>query len=186
MNNDIKRRRKEKKTDYNQRLKLLKSGEPRLVVRKSNNHTRIQLTAWKEDGDEVLARGATDELEEFGWKGHTGNLPAAYLAGYLMGQRAQEKGIDKCILDIGLQKNTQENRIYAAVKGVRDAGVEVPVSEEMIPSEERIQGKHIEEHASEMNEGEKKEKFSGLIEKGFDPEKITQNFENVKQNIGEE
>ncbi len=184
-NETIKRRRAEKKTDYKQRLKLLKSNEPRLVVRKSNNHTRIQLVDWKEDGDEVLARAGTDELHEFDWKGHTGNLPAAYLAGYLLGQRALDESIDKCILDIGLQKNTPENRIYAAVKGVKDAGIEVPVGDKMIPSDERIRGEHIREYASEMSQGEKEDHFSSLIDKGLDPEKITENFETVKENIGE-
>lgn len=181
----MKRRRKEKKTDYKQRLKLLNSGEVRLVVRKSNNNTRIQLVEWNEDGDEVLVQASTEELDEFGWKGHTGNLPAAYLAGYLLGKRAEED-VDKCILDLGLQKNTQENRIYATIKGVRDAGIEVPVGERMIPSEERIRGEHIEEYASKMSSKEKEEQFSSLIDKGLEPEEISENFEKTKENIGEQ
>lgn len=185
-NKSMKRRRKEKKTDYKQRLKLLNSGDLRLVVRKSNNNTRVQVVKWDKNGDEVLAQAGTDELEEFGWKGHTGNIPAAYLSGYMLGMRAEAEGIEKCILDIGLQKNTRESRIYAAVKGARDAGIEVPAGEKMMPSEQRVKGKHIEEYASQMSSKQKKEHFSSLINKGLEPEEISENFEKTKENIGEE
>ena len=178
-----KRRRREKKTDYNQRLKLLKSKGPRIVIRKTNNNTIAQITTWSEEGDNTILQAEAQELDEMGWNGHMGNLPSAYLTGYLIGKRAQEEGIDKCILDMGLQENTKGNRVYAAIKGARDGGLEIPVGEEMMPSEERIQGKHIEEYASEMNSKEKKKHFSSLMEKDLDPEKISENFEKVKDNI---
>ena len=37
------------------------------------------------------------------------------------------------------------NRAYAALKGMVDAGMEIPHSEEVLPSEERINGEHIGE-----------------------------------------
>ncbi|MFP4115866.1 MAG: 50S ribosomal protein L18 [Candidatus Aenigmatarchaeota archaeon] len=181
-----KKRRREKKTDYRQRLKLLKSEVPRLVVRKSLNNTIVQLVKWNEDGDKVIAQAEAQELPNLGWKGHTGNIPAAYLAGHLLGERAEEKGVKECVLDLGLQESTQGNRIYAAAKGARDANLVVPVGEEMLPPESRVRGKHIEEYASGMSSDEKKEHFSSLMERGLDPENLSDNFQGVKKKIEKE
>lgn len=182
----VKRRRREKKTDYSQRLKLLKGGSPRLVVRKSSRNTVVQVVEWKEDGDEVVVQAEAKELGSFGWKGHAGNIPASYLAGYLLGKRAVENGTETCVFDLGLQDSTPGNRIYAAVKGAREAGLEVPAGGKMMPSDERVRGKHIEEYAESMDSKEKGKHFSSLMEKGLEPEDISKNFEEVKENIEEE
>ena len=55
-------------------------------------------------------------------------------------------GIDEGIADIGLHASTKGNRIYAAIKGVVDSGVNVPCGEEIFPDEERIRGEHIKKH----------------------------------------
>jgi len=182
----IKRRRREKKTDYKQRLKLLKSGHPRLVVRKTSNNTIVQIIEWKREGDNVLHHAEAQELKKMGWKGHTGNLPAAYLTGYLLGRRAQKSSIENPVLDIGLQKNTPGNRIYSAVLGVLDSGLNVPAGEEMLPSKKRVQGKHIEEYAAEMDEDRRQEHFSKMFDNGLDPQNISENFEEVKEKIESE
>jgi len=64
----------------------------------------------------------------------------------LLGKKALAKGVENAILDIGVQRSVKGSRLYAAVKGVLDAGMHVPVSEEMLPSEERLLGKHIASH----------------------------------------
>lgn len=135
-------RRKDQKTDYEQRLQLIKSDKPRAVVRTSNNHTRVHISEYNPDGDENSAQTISKDLEDYGWEHHTGNLPAAYLTGFLAGKRADT---DEAVLDIGLRKDAREGRIFAAVKGMRDAGVEVPVGEEALPEESRMRGAHIEE-----------------------------------------
>lgn len=137
-----KRRRRERKTDYGQRLDLLRSGRPRAVVRTSNNHTRVQFADFNREGDENRAQTVSSELEEFGWERHTGSLPAAYLTGFLAGTRFDG---DEAVLDPGLREIKSGSRIFAAVQGIRDAGVEVPVSAEMVPDESRLTGEHIEE-----------------------------------------
>lgn len=180
------RRRREKKTDFKQRLKLLKSGKPRLVIRKSSNNMITQLVERSEDGDETLVEAEARELEDFGWKGHKGNISAAYLTGYLIGKRTLKEGFSEAVADIGLQESTRGNRIYASIKGTRDSGVEVPAGEELLPSEERVKGKHIENYASDMNKNERKKRFSKLIERGIDPEKVSKNFEKVKNKIDKE
>ena len=84
-------------------------------------------------------------LRKLGWKHHCGNIPAAYLAGLLLGKKALEKKINDAVLDMGLQTSTKGNRIYAFLKGVLDAGINVPHSPEVLPDENRIKGSHISE-----------------------------------------
>jgi large subunit ribosomal protein L18 len=137
------RRRREGKTDYRARLKLIRSGSPRLVVRRTLNHTHIQLVTYDEKGDRVLAAASTGHLKELGWNFAGGNTPAAYLAGLMAGKRAAKAGISKAILDMGLVRPSKGSRVFAALKGVVDAGIEVPHSKEVLPTEERIRGGHL-------------------------------------------
>jgi large subunit ribosomal protein L18 len=81
-------------------------------------------------------------LKKLGWV-RTGNVPASYLTGLLAGKKAKNKKVEEAILDMGLQISTKGSRIYAALKGVLDSGIKVPCSEEILPSEDRIRGKHI-------------------------------------------
>ncbi len=137
------RRRREGKTNYRKRLKLLLSGKPRLVVRKSLRHMRAQIIEYDPKGDRTIVSATTEELKKFGWNLPTGNTPAAYLVGLLIGKRALEKGIKEAVLDIGLHSSVKGSRLYAVLKGALDAGLQVPHSEEILPSEERIRGEHI-------------------------------------------
>lgn len=136
------KRRKEQKTDYEQRLDLLNSDKPRAVVRLSNNHTRVHISRYNPEGDENSAQTISKELEEYGWEHHTGNLPAAYLTGFLAGHKADT---EEAILDIGLRKNSRRGRIFAAVQGMIDAGVDIPAGESAIPEQSRLRGEHIKE-----------------------------------------
>jgi large subunit ribosomal protein L18 len=94
-------------------------------------------------GDMTVASAIASELSEYGWKVSSGNLPAAYLTGYLAGLRAKSRGIKEAILDVGLNPPIKGSRIYAALKGVVDAGLEVPHSPDILPDEDRLTGKHI-------------------------------------------
>lgn len=136
------KRRREQKTDYQQRHKLIKSGKARAVIRTSNKHTKAHLSQFKPEGDENTAQTTSEELAEYGWEHNTGNLPAAYLTGYLTGMKADE---DEAILDLGLREKKAGGRVFAAVKGMNDAGLEIPAGEEVSPTEGRIRGEHIEE-----------------------------------------
>ncbi|MBY6294248.1 50S ribosomal protein L18 [Nanohaloarchaea archaeon H01] len=153
------RRRREQKTDYEQRKNLLKSGKPRAVIRISNNHTRVHLSHYEKDGDFNTAQTVSKELEDYGWEQHTGNIPAAYLTGFLAGMKADS---EEAVFDIGLKEVNKNGKMFAALKGLIDAGVEVPAGEEIFPNEERIRGEHIEEMTGK---------------------EVPPNFETVKQNI---
>jgi len=80
------------------------------------------------------------------------NTSAAYLTGYLAGKLALQKGIKEAILDIGLQRPVKGSRVFAALKGLLDAGLEIPHGEDIFPSEERIKGLHISEEVGKMFE----------------------------------
>jgi len=137
------RRRREGKTDYRARLKLVRSGKPRLVVRRSLKHTVVQLVGYDEKGDRVLASSTTGQLGELGWTAPTGNTPAAYLAGLLAGRRAFRASVTEAILDLGLIRPSKGSKVFAALKGVLDAGVQVPHSDQVMPADERIRGDHL-------------------------------------------
>ncbi|KAA0009037.1 MAG: 50S ribosomal protein L18 [Thermoplasmata archaeon] len=131
-------------TDYRKRKKLLKSRKIRAVIRKSLNHIRVQFVQYKEDGDVVLASAISSDLTKYGWKKTPKDTTsAAYLTGMLAGKRAKEKGIEECIVDIGRYTPTKGSRVFAAVKGIIDAGIMCPADESVFPSEDRILGKHL-------------------------------------------
>ena len=139
------RRRREGRTDYRTRSKLLRSGKPRIVVRKTLRQTIVQFVRAEAAGDQVLASAQSLELKDRGWAAGTGNLPAAYLTGYLAGKRAAAKGVTDGILDLGTQRPSKGGRLYAALQGLLDSGVSVPHSPEVLPSKDRIRGAHIGE-----------------------------------------
>ncbi|MGZ0746641.1 50S ribosomal protein L18 [Haloparvum sp. AD34] len=146
------RRRREVRTDYHQRLRLLKSGKPRLVARVSNAHVRAQLVTPSSDGDETHAAASSEELDEYDWEAPTGNLPSAYLTGYLAGARAVENGLDEAVLDVGLNTATPGNKVFAVQEGAIDAGLEIPHSESVLADWSRNRGEHIAEYAEQLDE----------------------------------
>ncbi len=140
------RRRREGKTDYRMRLALLKSGKPRIVVRRSLNNVRVQIITYTEQGDTVVASAmGSDLIKSYKWKHSMKTTSAAYLTGLLAGKRAKDAGITEGVLDIGRQVPTKGAKVFAALQGILDAGIDVPHNTEKLPSEDRIMGKHIDE-----------------------------------------
>jgi len=139
------RRRREGKTSYKTRLALLKSNLPRLVIRKTNSQIIAQIVDYKEKGDLTKAHVNSKDLQKLDWKNSISNTPAAYLTGLLLGKKAKDKKIKKAVLDLGLQSSTKGNKLYAALKGVLDAGIEIPHDTKLFPSEERIKGEHLKD-----------------------------------------
>jgi large subunit ribosomal protein L18 len=140
------RRRREGRTNYHIRYRLILSRKPRVVVRKSNAGTTLQLVVAEQTGDRTLLTVNSRELRAFGYTLSAGNLPAAYLTGLLFGKKMLALGNVEGIADIGLHASTRGNRIYAAIKGVVDAGVNVPHSSEIFPEDGRIRGEHIKKY----------------------------------------
>ena len=61
-----------------------------------------------------------------------------------------KKGIEEAILDIGLQRPVKGSRVFAALKGMLDAGLSIPHGDGIFPSEERIKGLHISEELENL------------------------------------
>jgi len=142
------RRRKAGLTDYRRRLKLLRGQMPRAVVRISNTRTTCQLVSWAANGDLVSVNvTGSDLVKKYGWSANRSlkSIPASYLVGYAMGKAAVASGASEAVLDIGLAASSQGSRVYAALKGMSDAGLEIPHSEEVYPDEGRLQGAHIDD-----------------------------------------
>ncbi|AFO57294.1 ribosomal protein L18P/L5E [Natrinema sp. J7-2] len=169
------RRRREVRTDYHQRLRLLKSGKPRLVARKSNKHTTAQLITPGPQGDETLASAHSSDLAEYGWDAPTGNISAAYLTGLLAGKRAVEAGLEEAVLDIGLNTATPGNKVFAVQEGAIDAGLEIPHNDSVLADWSRTRGEHIAEYAEQLDEP--------LYSGEFDATDLPEHFDDVREAI---
>jgi len=147
------RRRREGKTDYYRRSKLVVAESPRMVVRKTNSHIIIQLVLAGMGGDFTLVSANSRELVSYGYKGALSNTPASYLTGALFAVRALNADQEHAILDIGLNRATLGARVFAALKGAVDAGLDIPYGESVIPPEERLKGAHIAKYAPDKSAG---------------------------------
>eukprot|EP01128_Nolandella_sp_AFSM9_P012170 TRINITY_DN9018_c0_g1_i1.p2 TRINITY_DN9018_c0_g1~~TRINITY_DN9018_c0_g1_i1.p2 ORF type:complete len:306 (-),score=113.23 TRINITY_DN9018_c0_g1_i1:150-1019(-) len=161
------RRRREGKTDYFARKKLIaqdqtkyNSPKYRLVVRLTNTDVICQIVSATLSSDVVLTAAYAHELPNYGLK-ITGlkNYAAAYATGLLVARRALKKlNLDKLyvgqteadgkhfiveeeeerrpfyvILDVGLRATTTGARVFAAMKGAADGGLEIPHNVKRFP-----------------------------------------------------
>lgn len=179
------RRRREGKTNYYKRYRMIVSGHPRFIVRKTLNYIWVQVATAKPEGDVIIAAAHSNELRKrFGWKAGTCNTPAAYLTGLLAALRALEKGVEYAVPDIGLHRPVKGAIVFAAIKAANDAGLKVPMGEEVAPSEERIRGEHIASYAKILREnGLLEKRFSRYLANGLQPEDLPSHFEEVKNKI---
>ena len=137
----ILRRLREEKTNYRKRGTMLMGKRDFITVNITNENTQVQVLKPGMTGDKVIASAHSRYLLEKGWKGSRKSIPAAYLTGYLAGKKALGQGAKDAILYTGTRRYTQ--RMAAALKGVIDAGVEVPADKETFPADERINGEHL-------------------------------------------
>lgn len=181
------RRRREGKTNYYKRYKYVLSGHIRAVVRRTNEYIVVQFIKFNPIGDKTLAACHSRELIKlFGWKGDPNNTPAAYLTGFVAGLRALQAGITYAVADIGLHRPVKGSRIFAAIKGIIDAGINVPASKDIFPSDDRIKGTHIAKYAEMLasSDPDKFNKlFSRMLSRGLDPRELPKHFEEVKLKI---
>jgi len=180
------RRRREQRTDYKLRRSLLTSGRHRAVVRLTNKFVYVQVAEAKLQGDYVKASASSRELVKMGWKGGTGNLPAAYLTGELAGRRAIASGIKEALLDIGLKSSSKGSKLYAVLKGLVDSGLHVPHSPDNLPSDERLTGAHVSAYAknlSTQSSEQYKKRFSRYLNNGLKPEDLSTHFKQMREQV---
>ncbi|GGM72077.1 hypothetical protein GCM10007108_07780 [Thermogymnomonas acidicola] len=148
------KRKREGITDYRKRLALVKSGLPRLVVRPSGKGIQAQIVKFSPRGDIVVATVNERSLRKRGLQVDGNSTPVCYLVGYMLGKLALSREVEEAVLDIGRRKLTRGGRITAVLKGAVDAGLYVPHDESILPSEDRIKGKHLKDS----------KRFSGIDE----------------------
>jgi large subunit ribosomal protein L18 len=173
------RRRREGKTNYRKRLKLLKSRKPRLIVRVTNRRIIAQIAEYHPEGDRIVVSADSKMLEEYGWKGDANNTPAAYLVGLLIGRKALKAGIKEAVLDIGLKSPTKGSRVFAVLRGAVESGLEIPHSPEVFPDDERIRGEHIATYYEKVGG------FSEYERRGLKPSDLPTHTDEIKEKIME-
>jgi large subunit ribosomal protein L5e len=195
------RRRREAKTDYYARTKLIiqdknkyKTPKYRFVVRVTNKDIVTQVIAADLTHDVVLAAAYSHELPRYGVKLGLTNYAAAYATGLLLARRVNSKfklsyegqkvvdGEDynvepseddqaakpfKALLDVGLARTTSGARVFGALKGATDGGIDIPHNDHRFPGSKRegtewttstethrkyIFGGHISEYMKSLQE----------------------------------
>ena len=179
------RRKREYKTDYAKRLSLLLSRKLRLVVRLTNKRILAQLIEFSPKGDKILVGVDSISLKKIDWLFSCKNFPAAYLTGLMIGKKAKEKGYEEAVFDTGFKKPLKNGKQYAFLKGVLDSGFNVPHSKGIFPDEDVISGKRISDYASKIKDNKEvyEKSFAEYLKNKVQPEKITNNFEEIKKKI---
>ena len=153
------KRRRNGETDYRRRMKMLRGGFARAVVRVTNTQTICQLVNYEPTGDIVkISIDGNTIVEKYGWPidASRKSIPASYISGYAMAKAAIAAGHKEAVLDIGLAASTPGNRVFAALKGMVDAGMEIPYGESVLPDDDRINGSHIDDSIAKAVEAAKK------------------------------
>ena len=152
------KRRRNGRTDYRRRMRMLRGGVPRAVVRVSNTQVTCQLVEFGMGGDSILASVSGNTLAKHGWPAGASrkSVPACYVAGYALAKSAIAAGHDSAILDIGLAASSPGSRIFSALRGMVDAGLDVPHGEDVLPDDDRINGTHIDDSIAAAVEAAKK------------------------------
>jgi len=127
------RRRREGKTNFAKRLALVKSGKPRMVVRRSNAGIMVQFIEFDSKGDRTLLTVNGKHLAKACQWPSKRNVWTAYLAGLMAGKMAQKKGVSDFVLDIGMYTPSKGSILFAALKGAADSGLKTPFDKDKVP-----------------------------------------------------
>jgi len=163
------RRRREAKTDYYARKRLImqdknkyKTPKYRFVVRRTNRDVVCQIFSSDLNHDVCLASAYAHELRRYGVHFGLTNWAAFYAVGLLLARRVNKKfnldyeghaevsGEDyhvepnmgqaapfRALLDVGLVRTTTGARVFGALKGVCDGGVDVPHKDRRFPGSKK-------------------------------------------------
>jgi len=203
------RRRREGKTDYRARKRLVaqdknkyNSPKYRLVVRITNKDIVCQIVYAKLSGDFVVSSAYSHELKKYGMSVGLTNYAAAYATGLLLARRVLTKfkladkyvgntkvnGEDYnvkemadgprpfcALLDVGLTRTTTGNKVFAALKGACDGGMNVPHSETRFvgynSEEKKLDAESLRKHIFGLHVAD----YMKLL-KEEDPEKFQKHF----------
>jgi large subunit ribosomal protein L5e len=187
----------------------------RLIVRFSNKDIITQIAYAKIEGDVVVCAAYAHELPRYGVKVGLTNYAAAYCTGLLLARRLLKKfhlddiykGAEqvsgeqynvedvegkprafRAYLDVGLARTTTGARIFGAMKGAADGGIDIPHSTKRFPGydseskefsaavhRQHIFGQHVADYMKNLMEEDEdayKRQFSRFSKLGITPDEL--------------
>ena len=177
------KRIRQRKTNYRKRSGILIGRRPFIITKISGQNISAQALKPTLTGDIVIASAHSRELIRHGWKGSMNSMPACYLTGLLLGKKSIQKGANNAVLYTG--NNPFTTKVAACLKGIVDSGINIPVSKESLPGDDRVSGKHIANYANLLKDSEEKynSRFSALLKQGLRPEDYPVHFEEIRMRI---
>ena len=177
------KRIRQRKTNYRKRSGILIGRRPFIITKISGQNISAQALRPTLTGDIVIASAHSRELIRHGWKGSMNSMPACYLTGLLLGKKTIEKGATNAVLYTG--NNPFTTKVAACLKGIVDSGINIPVSKESLPGDDRVSGEHIANYAKLLKDSEEKynSRFSALLKQGLRPEDYPVHFEEIRMRI---
>ena len=194
----------------------------RLIVRVSNRTITCQVAYSRIEGDRIVCAAYSSELPNYGIKVGLTNYAAAYCTGLLLARRLlKQLGLDtlyegskevtgeeynvenaesgpgafRCYLDVGLHRTTTGARVFAAMKGAVDGGLNIPHSTKRFPGYDaeaksfdaevhraHIMGKHVADYMRSLEEDDPeafKRQFSQYIKLGIIADQIEELYKNA-------
>ncbi|KAH7670870.1 Ribosomal protein L5 eukaryotic/L18 archaeal protein [Dioscorea alata] len=222
------KRRRQGKTDYRARIRLInqdknKYNTPkyRFVVRFTNKDIIAQIVSASIAGDMILASAYAHELPRYGLEVGLTNYAAAYCTGLLLARRvlkmlemdeeyqgnveatgedfsvepAESRRPFRALLDVGLLRTTTGNRVFGALKGALDGGLDIPHSDKRFAGFKKddkqldadvhrkyIFGGHVVSYMRSLLEDEPEKyqtHFSRYIKKGLEVDDIEEMYKKV-------
>lgn len=198
----------------------------RLVVRFTNKDITCQVVYARIEGDHVICSAYSHELPKYGVKAGLKNYAAAYATGLLLARRMLKKlkldsiysgkdkadgeeyqvesedgqpGAFRCYLDVGLVRTTTGARVFGALKGAVDGGLDIPHSNKRFPGysadsksydaeehRKKILGVHVAEYMKSLKEEDEdkyQKQFSDYLKKGIDEDSIEQMYQKAHDTI---
>lgn len=177
------KRIRQRKTNYRKRSGILIGRRPFIITKISGQNISAQALKPTLTGDIVIASAHSRELIRHGWKGSMNSMPACYLTGLLLGKKSIQKGATNAVLYTG--NNPFTTKVAACLKGIVDSGINIPVSKESLPGDDRVSGEHIANYANLLKDNEEKynSRFSALLKQGLRPEDYPVHFEEIRMKI---
>ncbi|KAF7268215.1 ribosomal protein L5 [Rhynchophorus ferrugineus] len=194
----------------------------RFIVRLSNRDITCQIAYSRIEGDKILCAAYSHELPRYGIKVGLTNYAAAYCTGLLLARRLLKQlgldnlyqgstevtgdeynveGVDdgpgafRCYLDVGLNRTSTGARVFAAMKGAVDGGLNIPHSTKRFPGYDaesksfnaevhrsHIFGLHVAEYMKSLEEEDPeafKRQFSQYIKLGINADQVETIYKNA-------
>jgi len=185
----------------------------RLIVRFTNKDIICQIAYARIEGDYIVSTAYAHELPRYGVKLGLTNYAAAYCTGLLLARRTLQKHkLDdiykgtttitgdtfeneavegkqrpfKCYLDVGLARTSTGAKVFGALKGAVDGGLDIPHSNRRFPGFNResnefkadvhrrhIFGLHVADYMSNLKEENPdlyQKQFNRFVKNGIEPD----------------